>query len=348
MAVRLGRSSLPRVLLSSDLGANAVRQAHRSGLIQVCRGAFTEPLADAPEWATAEHVAAACVAAVARRLRNGAVFSHESAALVHGLWLLHAPDVVHVTQRSKPRRQSTALRRHTGELVPSDVTEVNGLSVTTVERTIVDCAKTMHPKEALVVADSGMRLLLAPRRNQRASTTERVDTLRERLLGLVESGPIHGRRQARAVLTHADPYAESPYETVVRWIAVSRGLPRPILQARFEVHGRVYYTDMCWIFELTVDGQRFRLRLLGEYDGELKYLGDADSALTPAATSRRMIDEKRREDDLRSMPLTSMVRFDRRDTSREEQVFRRLCALLPTVYVAGLAPIPALLGPAAR
>ncbi|WP_324650767.1 hypothetical protein [Georgenia sp. H159] len=346
MAVTLGRSSpLPRVILSSDLGANAVREAHGVGLVQVCRGAFVEPLADAPDWATAEHLATARVAAAARRLRSGTTFSHESAALVHGLWLLHAPDVVHVTQRSKPRRQSAGLRRHTGELAPSDVTEVNGLTVTTVERTIADCAKTMHPRDALVVVDSGMRLLLAPRRDQRALTMQRAEGLRDRVLGLVESGPIHGRRQARAVVAHADPYAESPYETVIRWIAVSRGLPRPILQARFQVRGRTYYTDMCWLFELPGDGLDFRLRLLGEYDGELKYLGDAPSAsVTPAATSRRMIDEKRREDDLRSMPRTSMVRFDRRDVSREEQAFRRLCAVLPAPYVARLEPIPALLG----
>lgn len=345
MAVELGPKPLPRVFLSSDVGANAVREARRAGLVAVRRGAFVEPLEDASRWDEEEHRAAAAVAAVGRRLRNGAVFTHESAALLHGLWLLHSPEVVHVTQRSTPRRQSPGLRRHTG-VVPQDVvTEVSGLRATSVERTVVDCAKSMHPRDALVVADSGMRLLLRPRQARREVIEQGAEELRGRLLAMVETGAIHGRRQARAVIAHADPFSESPYESVIRWVAVSRGLPRPVLQARFRVRGHTYYVDLCWLFELMADGRPFRLRLLGEYDGEQKYGDDgtAGAGATARAAAQRVIAEKRREDDLRSLPDTVMVRFDRRDAFRDEQTFRRLCERLPASFVAGLEPVPALL-----
>ncbi len=349
MAVAVGPRPLPRVLLSSDLGANAVREAHRAGLTPVRRGAFVEPLDGASERAEAEHLAAAAVAAVGRRLTNGAVFTHESAALLHGLWLLHAPDLVHVTQQSRPRRQAAGLRRHTGAVQADVLTEVNGLRASNVERTLVDCAKSMHPRDALVVADSGMRLLLQPHRRRRDDVEQRAEELRLRLRAMVESGARHGRRQARAVIAHADPFSESPYESVIRWVAVSRGLPGPVLQARFRIRGNTYYVDLCWLFELTVDGRPFRLLLLVEYDGERKYGADgaAGAAATAHAAAQRVIAEKRREDDLRSMPDTVMVRFDRRDAYRDEQTFRRLCERLPAAYATGLRPVPELLGCAA-
>lgn len=343
MPVALGPRPLPRVVLSSDIGVNATREARKRGLVQVGRGAFVEPAVDQRRWATAHHLALAAVAAAARRLTVRGVFSHESAALIHGLWLLRSPEDVHLTQPYKPRRQTPGLRRHTAALPASDVTEVEGLRVTSIERTIVDCAKTLHPRDALVVADSGMRLLLQPRRNQREELAERVEQLRARLLELVERGARHGRPQARAVIAHADPWSESPYETVIRWIAVSRGLPPPILQVRFDVRGRTYYTDLCWLFEFTIDGRTFRVRLLCEYDGEQKYAGD-DLGVAVSTAVERVLAEKRREDDLRSMPWTTMVRFDRRDTRREDETFRRLCEQLPPSYTARLRPVPALLG----
>ncbi|WP_152191489.1 type IV toxin-antitoxin system AbiEi family antitoxin domain-containing protein [Georgenia satyanarayanai] len=346
MAVALGPQPLPRVTLSRDFGANATREARRAGLVQVCHGAFVEPLADTSTWAEADHLARARVAAAARRLTGGAVLSHESAALVHGLWLLRAPDQVHVTQEYRPRRQSVALVRHAGALPAEEVTEVDGRTVTSVERTIVDCAKKLHPRDALVVADSGMRLLLQPRRNRRDEGADRMESLRARLLAMVEQGARHGRVRARAVLTHADPLSESPYETVIRWIAVSLGLPPPVLQARFDVRGRTYYTDLCWEFAIEVDGTWFRLQLLVEYDGEVKYVVEGPlTAATAREVSTVVVAEKRREDDLRSMPHTQVIRFDKKDAYREEATFRRLCASLPPSYVASLHPVPALLGP---
>lgn len=341
MALILGPQPLPQVVLSRDIGINAVREAAAAGLVRVSHGAFVVPLTEANGWARDEHLARARVVAAAHRLTADAVFSHESAALVHGLWVLRVPDEVHVIQRRTPRRQTPGLRRHTAELGPEDVVEVHGLRVTSVERTIADCAKYLHPREALVVADSGMRLVVEPDRDDRLATTERTEIVRERLAIEVERGARRGRRQARAIVAVADPFSESPYETVIRWIALSRGLPPPVLQRRFDVRGRRYYTDLCWQLEVTVDGRTVRVLLICEYDGELKYLGEGVDA------ARVVLAEKQREDDLRTLPDSVVARFDRQDAYQVEDTFRRICAALPSTYVAGLRPVPELAGLAA-
>lgn len=345
MALLLGPRPLPQVVLSRDLGANAIREARAGGLVRVSHGAFVEPLTDGSSWEADAHLAQARVRAAAHRLTSTAVFSHESAALIHGLWLLRVPETVHVLQDRTPRRQTPGLRRHTGALAQDDVVEVHGLPVTSLERTVADCAKAMDPRAALVVADSAVRLVLEPHRDRRQSAAQRTRTLRLQLSEAVERGPRRGRRQARVVVDHAEPFAESPYETVIRWVALSRGLPTPVLQARFEVRGRTYYTDLCWSFEL--EGGTFRLRLIGEYDGELKCVGSDTAADAAHDAVRTVVEEKQREDDLRSMPDTLVVRFDRRDVNQTDAAFRRLCAALPASYVAGLRLVPGLAGLAA-
>lgn len=351
MPVPVGPRPLPPVVLSRDLGGNAVREARAAGLVRVSHGAFVEPLAEPQTtWEEREHVARARVAAVAHRLTAETVFSHESAALLHGLWLYQSPATVHVVQHRRPRRQTPGLHRHTGELPAEDVTAVHGLRVTSIERTIVDCAKSLHPRDALAVADSGMRLIVQPQRHEeRRSVTARTEALRTRLLTAVERGARRGRRQARMVIAYADPYSESPYETVIRWIAVSRGLPRPLLQFRFDIRGSTYYSDMCWFFELTIDGTTFRLCLIAEYDGEGKYLAEAAEFEAGRAQSAAdaVIAEKNRENDLRSRPNTLVVRFERRDARQIAATFHRLCESLPSSYVATLRLVPELIGLAA-
>src|SRR5699024_7728462 len=131
MPVSLGPRPLPQVVLSRDLGCNATREAESLGWVHVSYGAFVRPLAGASRWAEAEHLARARVVAAAHRLSAQPVFSHESAALVHGLWQLQAPTEVHVFQQRRPRRQTPGLRRHhTGNLSAGDITEVCGLRVT--------------------------------------------------------------------------------------------------------------------------------------------------------------------------------------------------------------------------
>lgn len=175
-----------------------------------------------PQWTTwqrAEQVALAEAHSVARHISGTSVLSHATAALVHGLWLLRTPDRTHVTQEFKPSgRRAPGVVRHSGRLRPEDVVEVSGLRVTTIERTIVDCARLMHPREALAVADSGLRALVRPTRANRSRADAQAAEIIVKLLDLIGHGGGPPRRRPRAVVRIASPHSESPYETVLRWI----------------------------------------------------------------------------------------------------------------------------------
>ena len=347
MAVPIRARPVPLVVLSSELGGNAVRAAPGAGLVRVARGVYTRPSDGDSIWQHQDRLAMARVVGVARRTRTPVVFSHRTAALIHGLWLVDADARVHTTQRSKPSRATTpGVRRHVAALGAGEVTEVNGLRTTTIERTIVDCAKTMHPRDALVVADSGMRALIRPRRDSPRRTRAEAAELRSRLLAMVEQGDRRNRRRARAVVEFADPLSESPYETVIRWIALSRGLPRPTLQPCYTTDGYNDYPDMEWRVQVLEQGQKIDITVLGEYDGEDKYVPDLpDRTETRREVSRRIMAERRRQNRLASRPGTTVERFDRSDVTDEQRVFRRLCAPFPAAWVARLRPRPALLGP---
>ena len=73
--------------------------------------------------------------------RGRAVLSHESALVLHGLSDVN-PSVVHLTvpPDNYPRAQGSGpVRSHRRDLPANEVTLVDGLPVTTVARTIVDC-----------------------------------------------------------------------------------------------------------------------------------------------------------------------------------------------------------------
>jgi|SRR5690625_3774932 len=345
MAVKIEPRQLPLVVLSRELGTNAVRDATSRGLVRAGRGVFTKVDEGLSRWEKADQLAMAHAVGVARA--GSVVFSHRTAALIHGLWLLDDDDRVHTSQVKKPKRAVAGRRRHTRILAAEEITEVNGLRTTTIERTIIDCAKSMHPRDALVVADSGMRALVRPRRDSPNRTARESEKLRARLLTLAEEGDRRNLRQARAVLAYADPRSESPFETVVRWIGVSRGLPKPTLQPRYVIDGYEHYPDLRWRLHVVKDGKVVRtITLLCEYDGKVKYIpGATDGTGADRELSERVMAERRRQNRLTSLPDTFMERFDSSDLADEGAIFQRLCSRFLPSWVAGLRPVPELLDP---
>lgn len=86
------------------------------------------------------------------------VFCHESAALAFGLPVpFERIDAVHVvTSQSNRNASSGTIRWH---IVRDDeFTTVQGLRVTSITRTVYDCMRTAHFKQALAVADGALRL----------------------------------------------------------------------------------------------------------------------------------------------------------------------------------------------
>lgn len=101
--------------------------------------------------------------------------------------------------------------------------------MTTVERTMVDCARWLPGPRALVVADSAWRAGADP---------DLVETL------LAEAAGRPGVRQARWIVDLADVNAESPGESLVRWYVLDHGLaaPEADIKVGIEFDGAVKYS----------------------------------------------------------------------------------------------------------
>jgi predicted transcriptional regulator of viral defense system len=107
--------------------------ARRGRLEHVARGVYRVPVLP-----RSEHDDLAFAVAWAR---GRAVVSHESALVLHGFSDVN-PSVVHLTvpPDNHPRAQGAGpVRIHRRDLPEADVTMVDGLPVTTVARTILDC-----------------------------------------------------------------------------------------------------------------------------------------------------------------------------------------------------------------
>jgi hypothetical protein len=344
--VKVSPRALPTIVRTHDVGGEYVRARERAGLlVRAGRGVYVEAVPDEAGWRQRERIALARAVGASRTLTNGAVLSHTTAALVHGCWLWTFDPTVHVTQpRRRNGRSSTDLVRHHGSLAPDDVTKVNGLRVTTLERTLLDCATTMHPRDALVIADSALRALVLPDRFDREACRSSLADVRERLLTTLGTMTKRGRRKARAVVSYSDPFAESAYESVLRWIAVSRGLPVPVAQLRVATRNGVFFADLGWRLRRRGGGSEPERLVLGEFDGNIKYVPD-DEQRSLEAASRVLVAEKRREDALREIPGTTIRRFDRRDLRDEAATFERLRAAFPADFTATLQPVTDLLPP---
>lgn len=334
--------SLPTVYFTRDHGSEAIRAAVRDGrLVRVRPGAYIEVVDDETPWMRDERFLLARCVAVARQLGPGHVVSHTAAAVLHGCRVWTIEENVHVSQPGTvTNSRSPFVRRHRAAVPAEDITTVGGIAVTTLERTIEDCALTSHPRDALVVVDSAMRLLASPDRWRRAHSDRRIEELRLVLTDRLEARVTRrGKPTARSVLAHADPFAESAPESVLRWIAVSRGLPPPTSQFRVESVRGTLFTDMGWrVGDLGLPG-RHAFNVHAEFDGRIKY-GGADGAGAP----RAVVAEKLREDAVRETG-DRVRRFVREDLNHQRRTFERLCSAFPAEVVRRLRPVKELMPP---
>ena len=180
---------------------------------------------------------------------------------------------MHSTIGSRDGGYRTTFRhRHVGALAPDEVTEVEGIRVTTVERTAVDvaCSTPMGFAGALTIFDAALRAGA-----DRGVMSRMLDGVRR------------GVAQARRALRYADAAAESPGESWSRAQMIEAGLPRARLQHEFvDDDGTVIArTDFDW-----------QGLLVGEFDGAVKYRKYLRPGETAFDAVRR---EKYREDVLR-------------------------------------------------
>jgi hypothetical protein len=158
----------------------------------------------------------------------------------------------------------------------ADVAMMGPLRLTSVTRTLVDCAREWALDDAVVAMDGA---LLAGRTTPLALRSA-IDAA---------AGWPGVRKAARAVAL-ADGRAESPLETRGRLRLVGAGLPPTDLQVEIRRGGRLIAVVDAWYEDAAV---------AVEFDGRIKYT-DPWRDRSPAQV---LWDEKRREDELRALDI---------------------------------------------
>jgi hypothetical protein len=207
------------------------------------------------------------------------LLSHFSAAALRRLPVVGSwPDTVHtvVSDRSGGRSSGRYTRHRTTHEPLVEI--VDGARCTTLERTIVDVARTGWRATALAMADHALA---------RGWTTS--DALLEEDATL---GPGRGSQLSRALLALADPGAANGGESFVRLLVHDAGFDAPRLQHRLEDgDGLIGFADFYWPDP----------GLVLEFDGRRKY--SADEFTNGAPAEDIVWREKRREDRIRSLGI---------------------------------------------
>jgi len=223
--------------------------ARRGDLHMVCRGAYADGSRARELLVLAGGKQLLRVAAAVAVTGPCAVASHESAAYLHSIDLLDAPDAAVLTCPQRRNWHARAgIRLHVADMPAEHVTTVVGLPVTTPARTVIDLARALTFREGVVAADSALHRKLV--------TKPGLATV------LASSKRWPGVRRAAAVIDFADGLAESPLESIARVAFSDCGLPPPELQVwlggTVEPVGRV---DFYWR----------QYRTIAEVDGAGKY-----------------------------------------------------------------------------
>ncbi|HWU22718.1 MAG TPA: type IV toxin-antitoxin system AbiEi family antitoxin domain-containing protein [Nocardioides sp.] len=209
------------------------------------------------------------VSAVALVLADGQVACDRTAAWLHGINLYtYAEHDVGLVVETCAGPGRAAVRRsgvdgHRRSLRDDEVLEVRGVAMTTPLRTALDLACILERRDALAALD-------AFRRDHDLDPDALAATLRARYRGR------RGVIQARELVSHSDPRAESVRESWMRLSIVDAGLPSPEPQVWIEVAGVPTYR---------VDLAYRRKRVAVEYDGYEAH--ESTPALVAATEERR-------------------------------------------------------------
>jgi hypothetical protein len=243
--------------------------------------------------------------AVMRSHGDRVALSHGSAVLEHGIavWGLDLSRV-HVTRLDGGTgRIEKDVVHHEGLCTDGDVVERDGMSTMNAARSVLESASLTTVESGLVSAD---------------------DALRRGVVNPGQLGGAFGRmdrwpntQKVHIVVALSDGRAESPGESRSRYLFWVQGLPAPVLQ--FEVYdgrgGLVGVADFGWPEQ----------RLLGEFDGKVKYGRLLAEGEDPSDAVFR---EKRREDLMREVTGWAMVRLTWADLHRPGETAARVRRLM--------------------
>lgn len=293
-----------REAVSAGLSARVVERAVRHGDVRrLARGVFVAESLWRQASRRDRHL---LLVDAALRRQPEAVVSHHSAALLHGLptpWRL--PNWVALTTNGSTRTATpqTMLRLEPAELTQAHVDHRSGLTVTSVDRTVIDCLRELPLPDAVAIGDAALRAhWVSPASLELIRTQQRgwpYITNADRALPILD-----GRREN---------WFES-WSFARLW---QLGIEPPEPQvAVYDLRGR---------FLGRVDGLWLDAGVVAEADGSGKYLGEFDpDGASGEAAARVVLAEKVREDRIRDCGL-EFVRWDVEDMARDpERVAERV------------------------
>jgi hypothetical protein len=252
----------------ADVDPDDLRAHIRRGeLLRFGRGVYAAPPPDGPPWSVQRYRLLARAAAVHAAREADHWFSHETAAVLWGCDVAPHPTKVDVTTGVHTQVRGAGepdVRRHWTSRADrrADVRRDLVLPVSSLERTVVDCAASLRLAPGLVIADSALRI---------GADADRINRL------LAEGAGDRGIRRARTILALADGRSESAGETLVRLAAHDAGLPAPEPQLPVATRLGWRWVDLGWRDE----------RVAAEFDGRAKYGSDADAIADAYAAERR-------------------------------------------------------------
>jgi hypothetical protein len=235
--------------------------------------------------------------------RETPIVSHLSAAAVRGAPIIGplpaAVDVLATVAAGS--RTEHGFRKHASAF-HDGIEIVDRVPVTSLTRTLADVAVTSPFVTAVGVLDWAFA----------RHGVVAADVLAD----LDRRGVVRGRVRAERAVTFADGRSGSPGETLSRVRIHELGFPAPELQCRFSDRlGLIGIVDFWWS----------GYRLVGEFDGIEKYVREAYTG--ERTTAEVVIDEKRREDRLRSVdPGLGVTRWGWADAWRGAPLAAKLRA----------------------
>lgn len=183
--------------------------------------------------------------ALAAVTNSSAVISDSTAAQMYGWWLPTLAQVrTHITAPPGCVVDRVGVRAHRRVLKADDVSEWQGIPITTPARTLVDLAEQLCLIDPVVVTDAALQLGHC--------------SIEDLWIWARQAGR-RGVRTLRSSLPLSDARRESPMEPLMRLVIVLSGLPKPIPQAEI-LDANGFVIARC---DLKAPG----VRAVFEYDG---------------------------------------------------------------------------------
>ncbi len=234
--------------------ASFVRVGH---LVRLRRGCYIRGSTWAAQkpWVRGRQLIAAHAHGTLSTSTGGLVYSHTSAARLHGLFLWDVDDRVHITTGSTASRSSHGnnVVPHARQLEAQEIVLINGMPCTSLERTVVDCCLMLNYRQSLVLMDHALRMGVD------------VGTIHQKCASLAGRNGVLALRRA---LGNADARSESPGETLTRELLQRLRIELPELQVEVSSTEGRHRLDFAW--------REKKVAL--EFDGKVKYFDYAPTA----------------------------------------------------------------------